>query len=59
MLHWPAAVADARGWSGLTSVPKELGGLANLQILTLYQNGAREQGVRVMPILDTQPPECV
>ena len=38
------AVADERGWSGLTSVPKELGGLTSLQTLLLHQNGAWEQG---------------
>ena len=36
------AVADECGLSGLTSVPKELGGLINLQQLGLDQNGARE-----------------
>ena len=36
------AVADECGLSGLTSVPKELGGLINLQRLGLHQNGARE-----------------
>ena len=60
LYYWSVAVADERGWSGLTSVPKELGGLTSLQNLSLHQNGAWEQGglcVWWVTILDTQPPK--